>query len=658
MPAAPTTPLAFDEIVVDFAGRRLLRAGEPVTLEPKAFDVLVLLVTSPGQALTRDQILDAVWGHRHVTPGVLNRIMTLLRHALGEDAATPRYLHTLHGVGYRFDLPSPAVPSAVEPLQHLPTQERPEGERRAEIGRRKVAKSSVSRPWTWLAIVVSLAAGLLVWTTWHTGTSPKAIPAANSAPAGSPTLIVMPLAAIGDQDSSRDIAAGLSDELITELSLVPGLQVIARESTALAAAGQAGVPGLVPRLGISHALEGSLRQSGEQLRVHMRLTEARSGKTLWAQDYDRPAKDVLGLQRDIARSVATALALKLGLRPEPVPRGADADFLHRYFAARARLRLVNSTSGDLIDQAEAEFRGLVRERPEDSRAHAGLALALDIRAFRRPALAEQLRVEAGEEAELALRLDPELADAWGVKATAACRAEHWEDCLSWLRKTSQLAPGEAQPKFEYALALATLGYLDRAEALMRESMARDPLNTLWRFGLARVLDTQGRHKEAQEQFRQSQGQAIYGRWFNAVWRGDFAEAEAVCAELDSSTPPRDYERVLKPSYVAVTEALQDPTKWPQARAAMDETERSTGLVNFLRAFDPAVDPGKLMRDLRVVRRRSYSTWDLLLWSRELAFLRKDPSFQAELRSDGTMAYWQQHGFPPQCRKTAQGADCR
>ena len=87
------------------AGRRLLRGGSEQPLEPKAFGVLALLAGAPGRAFTRDEILDAVWGHRHVTPGVLNRVMTLLRHALGEEAHGARYLHTVHGVGYRFDLP-------------------------------------------------------------------------------------------------------------------------------------------------------------------------------------------------------------------------------------------------------------------------------------------------------------------------------------------------------------------------------------------------------------------------------------------------------------------------------------------------------------------------------------------------------------------------
>ena len=85
-------PLAFHDIAIDFAGRRLLRGGIEQPLEPKAFAVLALLAGSPGSVFTRDEILDAVWGHHHVTPGVLNRIMTPLRQALGEDAQHPRLL--------------------------------------------------------------------------------------------------------------------------------------------------------------------------------------------------------------------------------------------------------------------------------------------------------------------------------------------------------------------------------------------------------------------------------------------------------------------------------------------------------------------------------------------------------------------------------------
>jgi DNA-binding winged helix-turn-helix (wHTH) protein len=75
--------ILFDRVEIDLTGRRLFVDGQESPLEPKAFAVLALLARQPGRALTRDEILDAVWGHRHVTPGVLNRIVTLLRRALG-----------------------------------------------------------------------------------------------------------------------------------------------------------------------------------------------------------------------------------------------------------------------------------------------------------------------------------------------------------------------------------------------------------------------------------------------------------------------------------------------------------------------------------------------------------------------------------------------
>src|SRR5690606_2068692 len=71
-------------------------------LEPKAYAVLLALLAHPGHAIGRDELLDQVWGHRHVTPGVLNRVVAQLRKALGDEAEHPRYIQTLHAVGYRF----------------------------------------------------------------------------------------------------------------------------------------------------------------------------------------------------------------------------------------------------------------------------------------------------------------------------------------------------------------------------------------------------------------------------------------------------------------------------------------------------------------------------------------------------------------------------
>ena len=91
---------------------------------------------------------------------------------------------------------------------------------------------------------------------------------------------------------------------------------------------------------------------------------------------------------------------------------------------------------------------------------------------------------------------------------------------------------------------------------------------------------------------------------------------------------------------------------------MRKTERLSGLMNFLSVFDPDARPAQLVDGLQVVRERSYSSWDLLLWTKDLAFLRRDPAFQDYLRRTGILDYWKQSGFPPQCKPAGDGAICQ
>ena len=90
------------EVRVEPGNRRLSRAGSEIPLEPKAFAALLQLLARPGELVTRDELLDAVWGHRYVTPATLNRVVTLLRRAFGDDANAPRFIDTVHGAGYRY----------------------------------------------------------------------------------------------------------------------------------------------------------------------------------------------------------------------------------------------------------------------------------------------------------------------------------------------------------------------------------------------------------------------------------------------------------------------------------------------------------------------------------------------------------------------------
>jgi TolB-like protein/DNA-binding winged helix-turn-helix (wHTH) protein len=659
MPLSEPASLAFDDVVIDFAGRRLLRGGAEQPLEPKAFAVLSLLAHAPGQVFARDDILDAVWGHRHVTPGVLNRVVTLVRHALGEDAQHPRLLHTLHGTGYRFDLPAQEAVAISAPQQ----------ERRMQTARREAdgmeasaspASNGKRRFWLVSTVLLALlAVAALAW--WRNAASPPATPTvAKATPVRMQTLVVMPLKAIGNDEAGRQLADGLGEELIGTLAQIEGLRVIARESTAIAASESTDLSQLTQRLGITHALEGSLQQAGQRLRIRLRLIEAGSGRALWARDFDRDATEVLALQREIAQAVATSLTLKMGLAAAPAAKSGDAEFLRRYLAAQALLRSRQGVVDRTVEPAETEFRALIRERPDDARAHAGLASALATRAYRRPHLAEALRLEASQEAAITQQLDPSLPEPYFLQGAEACRANRWETCLALLDKAIALAPDFYPALYLQAMTQAQLGYLQRAESIVRECVARDPINPAKRFTMGRILDTVGKHEEARAQFDQSDIFATYGRWFNAVWRKDYAGAARIADRDFGNEILRDTEAGrLKASYVATSRALIDPGHWPQAEAEMREFEQKTGLLNFNRVLMPNASDhaAELVQKLDVLRERSYSSWDLLLWTKDLAYLRRDPEFQRYLRDNGILDYWKQHGFPPQCRPQGGGAIC-
>lgn len=245
--------IAFANVEIDVTGHRLLVNGEEVALERKAFSVLVLLARSPGRVFSRDEILDAVWGHNHVTPGVLNRIVTLLRHALGESAGDAHFLSTVHGVGYRFDAqvrdvehrPAPSATADMLAASSSETANVDPGlaEAVAPVPLDPVdIPSPRPRRRTRSRLVVLACVGLLLlgvsifWRTRQVASAPQSVSTAASmsvsapAPGGSSFLVVMPMRVIGGTTADAAFADGIDEELVSLLARVEGLRVMARTS--------------------------------------------------------------------------------------------------------------------------------------------------------------------------------------------------------------------------------------------------------------------------------------------------------------------------------------------------------------------------------------------------------------------------------------------
>ncbi|UNK48240.1 winged helix-turn-helix domain-containing protein [Lysobacter sp. S4-A87] len=662
----PTPPvLRFDDIVLDLPGRRLLRAGQPQPLEPKAFAVLELLAGSPGQVFCRDEILDAVWGHRHVTPGVLNRVITLVRHALGEDAHSSRYLHTVYGYGYRFDLPAqtqeaasvddapvhaavvaavansaPAVDEASAgvplPVEALPTTP-------------VLAPAARSPARRWLrhgaAMAIALVAvAVSVWL-WR---SPR--PGSQAAPA--PVLAVLPMRAVGDDPRGQAFADGLSEEMIGLLAHIDGLRVISHTASFKFRDPALPMTEVARQLQATHLLEGSVRQDGERLRISLHLVEADANRTIWSQSFDREFRDIFAVQRSIAYAIANTLELQLGLSATSSSAGEDPALYRRYLLARNASPRAGEDRGEA---AEAALRELTLQHPDYARAQGGLAVILWGRSLSARPGRDALRAEAEQMAARALQLDPQQPEAHAVIAAKACRAQQWSECMRLSQLAIKLAPSDAWCRGWYAYRLATLGYVQQALRETDEALKLAPFDQDLHFWRGRLLDTLGRHEEAQEHLALAPPDRVAtASFFNAVWRRDYTTAQRLVEALPADLPWRASE-------LAAVAALRDPTLWPAVPPAIDVSERHPlhGQVpyDFTRLLLPVRDYARDIDGLDAVQQAGYASYQWVFWQPESRELRQHPAFQRYLQRSGIAAYWREHGWPDVCRADGVGVAC-
>jgi len=675
--------ISFDRVEIDLAGRRLFVDAAAVPLEPKAFGVIALLTQHPGRVFTRDEILDAVWGHRHVTPGVLNRVVTLLRHAIGETAEHTRYLSTVHAVGYRFDAPvrfsaerepaqaavvtmaesaGPAEaaastaaikPSATELLPAgVATVHRPA---RAQAVPRRVAS-----PWLPFAVLVALAA-IVATILWPRVASVP--PPASGQAIVAPTLVVLPLRAVGGGHDESVLADGLSEELITQLAHAEGLHVISSTSARLAQEGHLDPAQLAQRVGTTHALEGSLREAGDALRIDLRLIETPSGRTLWAQDYERKLTDVFTMQRDIAQAVSTALAARLGLSAPPRESKVDLADYRKYVELRAILESPEVTLNAALNRprqeaALARLRALAASAPDNAMVLGYLARVLVAWHDERsqaplPGAIEEVERDAAR----ALQLDPDSADAHEARSMLAWRRMDWNTALAESKQAIALAPADVRLRSTYAYQLAGIGYVDEGLHEAEAAARADPLVPPTQMILARLYDTAGRHDEAKRRldaaFKLDAAMpqiGVYAAWYNAFWRGDYAAAEAIAARIPE-------EHGYRESYLAVSRTHGDPARWADLLPLIEASERRTGRYNFLRWQQPGFDARAAFARIEAMLREGFPSYFLALWQPEYAHMRHLPEFQGFLRDLHILDYWRAHGFPAQCKPEGDGVRC-
>lgn len=553
----------FGDVHVDARRHRVLRGGVELSLEPKAHAVLVELLRHAGDVVARDALLDAVWGHRHVTPAVLNRIIAILRRELGDEAEHPHWIRTVHGVGYAFigalqaaptEAPSTPTPVRLSP----PPQPMPAPSRRRRL----------------VPAVIALLAGVVAvaFVVFERAPGRQAAPALPAISARS--VAVLPLVNASADAGQQFFADGVSENLINTLSQFEGLKVIGRGSSFHFRDSQEDGKIIGAKLGVAHLIEGSVRRAGDNVRIGIELVRVADGSIVWTQRFDRPYKDLFALQDEVALAVAGALQVRLLHRmPGAVETGRPASGnLDAYAAYLRGTSYMNNDPGKAIEP----FEEATRLDPDYAQAWSWLGLQRTLHALNAlEGEAERTAyAQARKDIDTALRLQPDFGQAHAIRANLLRTADHdWNGALAEFRVALSQVSDTDPTHGAVSLLLATLGRINEAIVERRKYIEGDPLAGFARVYLVELLASRGQLDEAEASLREAteldpdaHDWHASLRSYLAILRGD---PDAARTEAESMGPGRWRERTL-------TLALQIGNDRAAADAALKRLVESDG----------------------------------------------------------------------------------
>jgi TolB-like protein len=395
---------SFDEFELDIGKSELRLEGRHLPVEPLVFALLSLLVENRDRLVSREEVIERIWDGRIVTDAAISTAIRGVRRVLGDDALRQVYLRTIRGRGLRF-----------------------------------VAKVELQEP-----IAASVAPESV-------GTS-SVEPASGDA-RGKPSVAVIPFRMFRNSDDLSAIADAIPAELISSLSRLRWLKVIARGSSFRFRDHDVSLAELRSALSVAYCLSGSIEVLGPDVTVSVELNDTRSGDVIWSERYPSRRADVHRIRPVIVKDVIAALELQIPVAEAALARAMISDHLDAWGAYHLGLQRMYRFSKEENEAATALFSRAVVLDPDFSRAHAGLSFTSFQTAFLKysdnHAGAAQL---ARRHAERSLEIDP--LDPMGNFAFGrALWLEGEPDSgLAWLHRATDLNPNFAQGFYATAWA--------------------------------------------------------------------------------------------------------------------------------------------------------------------------------------------------------------
>jgi TolB-like protein/DNA-binding winged helix-turn-helix (wHTH) protein/tetratricopeptide (TPR) repeat protein len=573
---------SFGPFRLDVGRGSLLCAGEEIALRPKSFDVLLFLVRNAQRLVSRNELLKAAWPGVLVTDDSLTQCLIDIRKALGDDRRT--IVRTVPRRGYRFELPVQEITDGAAPVRA-----------RVPASVHAAPAAAAARlPSRWTLAALAVLAVALAATWWRAGpdgagTRPvpaHAQPAVWQPPAAS--IAVLPFADMSPEGDQEYLADGIAEEILNLLAQVHGLTVIARTSSFSFRGQELDIGTIARRLNAAHVLEGSVRKSGDRVRVTAQLVDGGTGAHLWSETYDRQLGDVFATQDEIAQGVTEVLrsrllgdagkALASGGAPAYVPDGEAWDLY-----LRGRYLYGRRMAGDRV-QAQRYFEQALEIDPGFAAAWVSLAAIHNVR-IGETGMPEEERISR-EEAEVrirhalerALQLDPDQAEALLRMGQIRWREGRVAEGLELVTRAMRLGRNHSLVQALLGGWAYLLGDPAVGAELQGRAVALDPVNAVHLGNYGIMLYSAGRLEEAAAALDSARVlnpelalQDLDYQVGLAMARGDFRSA----SELAAGLPPgvrRDRAQAMlafragdRPASNAALQRIQESTD-PEAPA--------------------------------------------------------------------------------------------
>jgi TolB-like protein/DNA-binding winged helix-turn-helix (wHTH) protein/Flp pilus assembly protein TadD len=468
-PAVPSPRLVrFETFEVDLRAGELRKAGVRVKLAGQSFQVLAILLESPGEVVTREELQKRLWPDTFVdVDHNLNTAINKIREVLGDSAESPRFVETLPRRGYRF----------IGPLTPLPAERQP-ATQSSHVRRYMTVGAAL------LFLLALSGAAFLEWRLARRGADPSTIR----------SLAVLPLANLSADPSEQYLVDGLTEELTSEISQLHSLRVISRTSTMQYRDTQKKAPQIAKELQADVLIEGSILKVNDRVRITAKLIDGPSDTHLWSKRYERDLRNIIALQHEIASDIAREV--RISLRPQEQAHLARAreviPEVHEAYL-RGRFHLQNGSKASIY-RALDYFQQAIEKDVEYAPAYAGVADAYT--AMRSTyAAPSEVMPKAKAAALKAVALDETLPEPHVSLGGVLMFYDYdWPNAEREFRRALDIRPSYAEAHDYYAMFLVANRRFEAAVDEILRARQLDPVSGLiaadaaWVFYLKRDYD--------------------------------------------------------------------------------------------------------------------------------------------------------------------------